>query len=165
MDPSRFRIVTTLDILLKVASMDKNRTILFIDFVFYEPSRRLLYSRPMPSYKTHGLLFWGAEFIAQAPQWYTAKHTFFVYFRHDGRHFGYGIPTLKHRERDHCVSLSKLSILGQLHHSPARWCSATQFLARVNKQLLALYLRNQASRWRPSNRPSWHWTAVTSNTT
>ena len=119
MYPSRFRIGTAIDFLLEVACMDENRTILFIDFVFYEPTRRLLYSWSMPGYEPHGFLFWGAEFISQAPQWYPAEHTFFVYFRRNGRHFGCGIPALKHREWNHCVSWSRCSILGQVH--PQSW--------------------------------------------
>lgn len=83
------------ELLREVACVDENGTILFIDPIFYELSRRLLYSRSMLGYGPHGVLFWGAEGISQDLQRDPAKHTFFVYFRRNCRHFGHGIPALE----------------------------------------------------------------------
>jgi hypothetical protein len=116
--------------LLEVACTDENRTILLIGFVLYEPSSRLMYSRSMPGYETHGLLFWGAEFISQALQRDPAKHAFFVCFRSNSRHFSQGIPALKLGKWNPCVSISGRSIVGQLHTEA---CSLLQrnFIARI----------------------------------
>ena len=52
-----FESETDAHFLLEVVRADENRTILFIDLVLYELSRRLLYSRSMLSYGLLGLLF------------------------------------------------------------------------------------------------------------
>ena len=109
--------------LLEVVCTNENRAILFIDFVLYEPFRRLMYSRSMPGYEPHGHLIWGTEFISQAHQGYPAKHPFFVGFRSNSRHFGNIVPTFKHREWNQCVSWVWYSIVSQFH---TKFCSLVQ---------------------------------------